>query len=67
MAAHALAQAYNNLTLKDLLKRPSNISGEQQLQREVSPNIWNECRFAVPPVTDVSCIFQIVIFRLVMF
>lgn len=47
-----MAASYNNLTLKDLFKRPNSASSREEFQKEVVPNVWNECRFAVPPVAD---------------
>ena len=54
MAAHAAASSYGNLSLNDIFRERKSASTDNHLTKEISTNFWNECRFAVPPGTDVS-------------
>lgn len=54
MAAHAAARSYGNLSLKDIFGERKSASAYDDITKDISANFWNECRFAVPPGTDVS-------------
>ena len=53
MAAHAAARSYGNLSLNNIFGERKRASSDNQLTKDISANFWNECRFAVPPGTDV--------------
>lgn len=54
MAVQAAAQSYRNLSLNDIFGQRRGVSRDEELTRDLSANFLNECRFAVPPGTDVS-------------
>lgn len=54
MAVQAAAQSYRNLSLNDIFGQRRGASRDEELTRDLSANFLNECRFAVPPGTDVS-------------
>lgn len=56
MAVQAAARSYGNLSLNDIFGERKNASRDDELTKDISANFWNDCRFAVPPGTDVSSI-----------
>ena len=56
MAVHAAARSYGNLSLNDIFGERKGSSRDNELTRDISENFWNDCRFAVPPGTDVSTV-----------
>lgn len=56
MAAQAAARSYGNLSLNDIFCERKSTSRDNELTKDISANFWNDCRFAVPPGTDVSAI-----------
>ena len=54
MAAHVAARSYGNLSLKDIFGEKKSASSFCDVTKDISANLWNEGRFAVPPGTDVS-------------
>ena len=60
MAVHAAARSYGNLSLNDIFGERKSSSRDHELTKDISENFWNDCRFAVPPGTDVSTVISIV-------
>ena len=54
MAVQAAAQSYGNLSLNDIFGQRKSASRDNEITSDISANFVNECRFAVPPGTDVS-------------
>ena len=54
MAVQAAARSYGNLSLNDIFGERKSSSRDNELTKDISENFWNDCRFAVPPGTDVS-------------
>ena len=54
MAVQAAARSYGNLSLNDIFGDRKSSSRDNELTKDISENFWNDCRFAVPPGTDVS-------------
>ena len=54
MAVQAAAQSYGSLSLNDIFGERKSASSDCELTKDISANFWNDCRFAVPPGTDVS-------------
>ena len=60
MAVQAAARSYGNLSLNDIFSQRKSTSRDDELTKDISANVWNDCRFAVPPGTDVSAVISIV-------
>ena len=58
MAVQAAAQSYGNLSLNDIFGQRKSASRDKEITSDISANFVNECRFAVPPGTDVSSIIK---------
>lgn len=56
MAVQAAARSYDSLSLNDIFGERKSASRDDELTKDISANFWNDCRFAVPPGTDVSSI-----------
>mgnify|MGYP006964523622 CR=1 FL=1 len=54
MAARVAARSYENLSVKDIFGGRKSDSSYSDAARDISGNLWNECRFALPPGSDVS-------------
>jgi len=58
MAVQAAARSYGNLSLNDIFGERKSASRDNELTKDISENFWNDCRFAVPPGTDVSALIS---------
>ena len=58
MAVQAAARSYGNLSLSDVFGERMSASRDNELTKDISDNFWNDCRFAVPPGTDVSALIS---------
>lgn len=54
MAARVAARSYENLSMKDIFGGRKSDSSYSDAAKDISGNLWNECRFALPPGSDVS-------------
>ncbi|XP_074617731.1 proteasome subunit beta type-5-like [Acropora palmata] len=52
MAARVAARSYENLSLKDIFGGRKSDSSYSDAAKDISGNLWNDCRFALPPGCD---------------
>ena len=56
MAVQAAARSYGKVSLNDIFGERKSTSRDNELTKDIVANFGNDCRFAVPPGTDVSAI-----------
>lgn len=54
MAARVAARSYESLSVKDIFGDRKSDSSYSDVTKDISGNLCNECRFALPPGSDVS-------------